>query len=136
MARSRFPILRLILLVVLLLPTSALAADESQSASAEQQLDDALETKDPDPTGTSGAVDENTEEMLTHIKEIRDQIRTALATLNPRTAEVFILRYFQGHGNHEIAKMLGTSRSTIAVMLHRARHKLREEIKLLTGEEL
>ncbi len=75
-------------------------------------------------------------ERKTSDKEIRDQIRVALGALNPRTAEVFILRYFQGHGNHEIAKMLGTSRSTIAVMLHRARHKLREEIRLLTGDSL
>jgi len=74
MTRSRFPIFSLLLLVVFLLPTSALAADESQSASAEQQLDAALETKDP---GTSGAVDENAEKVLARIKEIRDQIASA-----------------------------------------------------------
>ncbi len=67
-------------------------------------------------------------------KEIRSRIQDGLALLNPRTAEVFILRYFEGYGNHEIATMLGTSRSTIAVMLHRARHKLREELRSLAGE--
>lgn len=61
--------------------------------------------------------------------EILGRIREALGRLNPRTAEVFTLRYIEGYGNHEIADMLGTSRSTIAVMLHRARHKLKDEIR-------
>ena len=39
-----------------------------------------------------------------------------------------------GYGNNEIARMLGTSRSTIAVMLHRARNRLKEEISDLAGE--
>ena len=87
MTRSRFPILRLILLVVLLLPVSALAVDESQSASAEQPLDAALETKDPDPSGTSGAVDENAEKILTRIKEIRAQIASARAEIRMLEAD-------------------------------------------------
>ena len=66
--------------------------------------------------------------------EILEHVRNALGHLNPRTAEVFTLRYVEGYGNHEIAKMLGTSRSTIAVMLHRARHKLREAIRDFAGE--
>lgn len=61
--------------------------------------------------------------------EIRDRVREAVARLNPRTAEVFTLRYFEGYDNHEIARMLGTSRSTVAVMLHRARKRLQEEIR-------
>jgi RNA polymerase sigma-70 factor (ECF subfamily) len=60
--------------------------------------------------------------------EIRDVIRAALAKMSPRAAEVFTLRYFEGYGNHEIAKLLGTSRSTINVILHRTRSKLRDEI--------
>ena len=66
--------------------------------------------------------------------EIRDQIRQALAKASPRAAEIFILRYFEGHGNNEIAKMLGTSRSTINVILHRTRQKVREEIGSYVGE--
>lgn len=68
-------------------------------------------------------------------REIRELIRAALTTLNPRTSEVFVLRYFEGYGNHEIATMLGTSRSTIAVMLHRARNRLKEEIQALAGDK-
>lgn len=67
-------------------------------------------------------------------REIRDRVRQALALLNPKTAEVFALRYFEGYGNNEIARMLGTSRSTVAVMLHRARNRLKEQICDLAGE--
>jgi len=60
--------------------------------------------------------------------EIRAVIREALGKMSPRAAEVFALRYFEGYGNNEIAKLLGTSRSTINVILHRTRNKLRDEI--------
>jgi len=60
--------------------------------------------------------------------EIRAVIREALGKMSPRAAEVFALRYFEGYGNHEIAKLLGTSRSTINVILHRTRNRLRDEI--------
>ena len=61
--------------------------------------------------------------------EIRDKVRTALAALNPRAAEIFVLRYFDGYGNREIARLLNTSWSTIAVTLHRTRAKLQKELK-------
>ncbi len=83
----------------------------------------------PDPAATSPEQDQVD-------REIREQIRAALTTLNPRTSEVFALRYFEGYNNHEIAAMLGTSRSTIAVMLHRARKYLKEEIRSLAGDTL
>ena len=61
--------------------------------------------------------------------EIRDKVRAALAALNPRAAEIFVLRYFDGYGNREIARLLNTSWSTIAVTLHRTRAKLKQELK-------
>jgi RNA polymerase sigma-70 factor (ECF subfamily) len=61
--------------------------------------------------------------------EIRDKVRTALAALNPRAAEIFVLRYFDGYGNREIARMLKTSWSTVAVTLHRTRAKLQKDLK-------
>jgi RNA polymerase sigma-70 factor (ECF subfamily) len=61
--------------------------------------------------------------------ELRDKLRTALAALNPRAAEIFVLRYFDGYGNREIARLLNTSWSTIAVTLHRTRAKLQKELK-------
>jgi RNA polymerase sigma-70 factor (ECF subfamily) len=67
--------------------------------------------------------------------EIRAQVRKALGKLSPRSAEIFALRYFEGYDNHEIAGMLGTSRSTVAVILHRARHSVRESIRPRVGEK-
>jgi RNA polymerase sigma-70 factor (ECF subfamily) len=60
---------------------------------------------------------------------IRDRVREALAELNPRAAEIFVLRYFDGYGNREIARLLDTSWSTIAVTLHRTRAKLQKDLK-------
>ena len=61
--------------------------------------------------------------------ELRDQLRKELAEMSPRAAEIFSLRYFEDFGNHEIAGMLGTSRSAIGVTLHRVRQQLRETME-------
>ena len=68
-------------------------------------------------------------------QEIRERVRRALAQLSPKAAEIFALRYFEGFDNHEIAQMLGASRSTINVILHRSRNKLQDEIRGVVGEE-
>ena len=39
-----------------------------------------------------------------------------------------MLKYFEGHSNLEIARMLGTTQMVIGVLLHRARTRLRKEI--------
>jgi RNA polymerase sigma-70 factor (ECF subfamily) len=61
--------------------------------------------------------------------EIRDKLRAALAELNPRAAEIFVMRYFDGYGNREIARLLNTTWSTVAVTLHRTRAKLQKDLK-------
>jgi len=61
--------------------------------------------------------------------ELRGQLRAALATLPERSAEIFVLRHFEGHKNPEIAKMLGITQIGVAVTLHRARKKLQDELK-------
>ncbi|HYR92430.1 MAG TPA: sigma-70 family RNA polymerase sigma factor [Terriglobia bacterium] len=66
--------------------------------------------------------------------EIQNWLRTALAELNPRTAEMFVLRHIEGYRNAEIAKMMGTSRGTVAVMLFRARLRLQKSIRKHLGE--
>jgi RNA polymerase sigma-70 factor (ECF subfamily) len=66
--------------------------------------------------------------------ELKQQIRLALGKMSGKAAEIFALRYFEGYGNHEIAKMLGTSRSTVNVILHRTREKLRKEMSPYLGE--
>ena len=64
-------------------------------------------------------------QAVTEMDELRARVRAALAGLNPRAAEMVVLRYFEGYGNREIAAMLGTSWSTVAVTLHRAKARLR-----------
>jgi RNA polymerase sigma-70 factor (ECF subfamily) len=61
-------------------------------------------------------------------RELRKLIQEAVARLGERAAEVFVLRYFEGYDNREIAEMLGTSQMVVAVTLHRARSRMRKEI--------
>ena len=67
---------------------------------------------------------------------IQDWLRDALGELNPRAAEIFILKHVEGYDNAEIAEMLGTSRGTIAVLLFRARARLKKSIRRRLGENL
>jgi RNA polymerase sigma-70 factor, ECF subfamily len=61
-------------------------------------------------------------------RELQKQIRKAIATLGESAAEIFVLRYIEGYDNREIAKILGKSQLVVAVVLHRARGRLRKEI--------
>ncbi len=61
-------------------------------------------------------------------RELQILIRQAVARLGKTAGEMFVLRYYEGHDNQEIAKMLDTSQMVVGVVLHRARTKLRKEI--------
>jgi RNA polymerase sigma-70 factor (ECF subfamily) len=61
--------------------------------------------------------------------ELRDWLRKALASLSPRSAEMFVLRYVEELSNQEIAELVGSSRAVVAVMLHQARSRLQKEFK-------
>ena len=61
-------------------------------------------------------------------RELKKLIQTAVAKLGARSAEMFVLRYYEGYDNREIAEMLKTSQMVVGVMLHRARVRLRKEI--------
>jgi RNA polymerase sigma factor (sigma-70 family) len=56
-------------------------------------------------------------------------LRQALASLSPRAAEMFVLRYIEEYDNSEIARMLKTSRAVVAVILHRTRARLRHQLR-------
>jgi RNA polymerase sigma-70 factor (ECF subfamily) len=75
------------------------------------------DTRQPDPERELGA------------SEIRTRVRREVARLSPRSAEIFVLRYFEGYDNHEIARMVGSSRSTVGVVLHRARERIRDAMR-------
>jgi RNA polymerase sigma-70 factor (ECF subfamily) len=91
---------------------------------------DALEPIEP----TLAAAAEQAPDKVQGGSELKEQIRLALGNMSAKAAEIFALRYFEGYGNHEIAKMLGTSRSTVNVILHRTREKLRKEMSPYLGE--
>jgi RNA polymerase sigma-70 factor, ECF subfamily len=63
--------------------------------------------------------------------ELADLLRQALAKLPEQQAEVFCLRVFNEMSYREIARQTGIHPSTVSVLLHRARLKLRE---LLSGQ--
>jgi RNA polymerase sigma-70 factor (ECF subfamily) len=68
--------------------------------------------------------------------DVQDTLRIALAKLNPKAAEILILRHVHGYSDTEIAKLLGTSRGTIAVSLYRSRARLRKALRLYLGDKL
>jgi RNA polymerase sigma-70 factor, ECF subfamily len=80
-----------------------------------------VDTADPGP------------ERLRGSRELKTRLREAMSRLSPRQAEIFTLRYLEGLGNLEIASLLGASQTSIAVLLHRARHRLQKELGSLEG---
>lgn len=59
--------------------------------------------------------------------ELRAWLRHALTKLNPRWAEMFVLRFIEDYSNREIARMMKTSAAAVAVALHRTRAQLRKD---------
>jgi len=80
-----------------------------------------LEESRPDPHREHSAV------------ELRKWFTTALAELNPSAAEMFTLRYVEGYRVQEIAKLLRTSKGTVAVTLFRTRSRLRKSMRKFLG---
>ncbi len=67
-------------------------------------------------------------------KEMQRHLTDALGTISAHSAEVFALRYFEGLGNTEIARIVGSTRSAVAVTLHRARAQLKEKLSRHLGD--
>ncbi len=61
-------------------------------------------------------------------RELHLLIRQAVSRLGKTAGEMFVLRYYEGYDNNEIAKLLGTSQMVVGVVLHRARTRLKKEI--------
>lgn len=65
--------------------------------------------------------------------EVREWLRGALSRLNPRIAEMFMLRFFDGKENPEIAKLMNTTPGTVAVTISRTRDRLEKEYQAYLG---
>jgi RNA polymerase sigma-70 factor (ECF subfamily) len=77
--------------------------------------------------GTAANRDPAPEPDRRHLgRELHDQLRSALTRISRRGA-------FEDLDNTEIAEMLGTSTNTVAVTLHRARARLKEEMSPFLG---
>ena len=61
-------------------------------------------------------------------RELQNLVRHAVSRLGKTAGEVFVLRYYEGFDNKEIASILKTSPLVVGVVLHRARTKLKKEI--------
>jgi len=83
---------------------------------------------------------ENAPEPRTHSDHaeqsgLQQVLRLAMASLGGRTAEMFALRFLEGHSNAEIAEMFDVSSVVVAVTLHRARRQLQKEIRRLSAPD-
>jgi RNA polymerase sigma-70 factor, ECF subfamily len=68
-------------------------------------------------------------ETLQADRELRALIQSEISKLSANSAEMFVLKYFEGYDNKEIAKMLGTSHLVVGVLLHRARTQMKKRIE-------
>ena len=68
-------------------------------------------------------------------EELHRTLYEAIAELPPKAAEILLLHYLHGCSDAEIAKVLGTSRGTIAVNLYRSRARLRKLLISSLGKE-
>lgn len=64
-------------------------------------------------------------------RERQSLIRKAIEQLKPRDAEILLLKYTEDWSYQEIAAHLGLSHSAVESRLHRARHRLRQELQTL-----
>jgi RNA polymerase sigma factor (sigma-70 family) len=80
--------------------------------------------------GASKATDSDGDE------EMDAYLWAAIAELEETSAQILILRYIHGQSIAEIAKVIGTTRSTVAVSLFRSRARLKRLIRASQlGEE-
>jgi RNA polymerase sigma-70 factor (ECF subfamily) len=68
-------------------------------------------------------------------EEIQKRLLDAIGQLNAKAVEILMLRYVHNYSDAEIAKMLGTSRGTIAVSLNRSRSRIRKLMQAASGDE-
>ncbi len=61
-------------------------------------------------------------------RELQTLVRQAVGRLGKTAGEMFVLRYYEGFDNKEIAGIMKTSPLVVGVVLHRARTRLRKEI--------
>jgi DNA-directed RNA polymerase specialized sigma24 family protein len=59
---------------------------------------------------------------------LKEQLRRAIAALEPEDAELFLLRHVEGFSNGELADIFRQEKNNIAVRIHRIRQTLQSVI--------
>lgn len=90
--------------------------------------DDALHVDD-EHGAHDALVDWRDPERLLEGRQFIDVLRELLQDLPPQAAQAFTLREIDGLDNDEAARRMGVTPSHCAVLLHRARAKLRRELQ-------
>ena len=67
--------------------------------------------------------------------EHADQVRRAVAALPPKLREAIVLHYLQEMPVSEVGQVLGLSETAVSVRLHRARQRLKGELRTLWEEK-
>ena len=73
---------------------------------------------------------------LAESAELSDRLREALAALPAKQAQAFCLFYLDGWDYQQIAEHLEATVNAVGVLLHRARHRLRDMLGSAVAEEL
>lgn len=60
---------------------------------------------------------------------LKEQLRRAIATLDPEDATLFLLRHVEGLSNQELADEFQLEKNNVAVRLHRIRMRLQIELE-------
>lgn len=64
-------------------------------------------------------------------EELEKRLHEAIAALHPGASQIVLLRYVHDYSIADIAKLLGTSRSVVAVTLFRARARLKHILQAM-----
>jgi RNA polymerase sigma factor (sigma-70 family) len=62
-------------------------------------------------------------------EELDRRLHEAIEKLNPAAAQILILRYVHNYSLAGIARVMGTTRSTVAVSLFRSRARLKKLVR-------
>jgi RNA polymerase sigma-70 factor (ECF subfamily) len=68
-------------------------------------------------------------------EELTQRLHSAIEQLTPQSAQILLLRYVHGCGLTEIAKIVGSTRGTVAVSLFRSRAKLKKLVRTSLEEK-
>jgi RNA polymerase sigma-70 factor (ECF subfamily) len=68
------------------------------------------------------------------VEEMHRRLYEAIAELDAQSAHILVLKYIHDYTDAEIAKLLGKSRTNVAVRLYRSRARLKKLLRAIEGE--